>query len=316
MRAKSSVFWPNINNEIENVVVSCRICQFNAANNQKEPLIPHELPDKPFQKIACDILEHKGVSYLVAIDFFSKWIELVRLKNKQGSTLNLELLKIFASHGYPRVIIGDNMPLGSFECIEHARKIDAKIITSSPHYAQSNGLAERSVQICKNILKKSENEEAVLKALLAYRTTPIKDMKYSPAQLLQSRNLRTELPMRESKFRPELCVNVNKQLENKQNNMRAYYDRNAKQRPPFVLNQGVLFINNHKWQLGKIIEICDTPRSYIIESEGRTYRRNSKHIRRFTEKEAEPSQSNYSADSHHSTQSQTLRKVTRSGRTY
>lgn len=55
-----------------------------------------------------------------------------------------------------------------------------KCVTSSPRYAQSNGMAERAVQICKNILNKSQSEKEVLRALMAYRTTPIKNMNYSP----------------------------------------------------------------------------------------------------------------------------------------
>ncbi|XP_055306523.1 uncharacterized protein LOC129570827 [Sitodiplosis mosellana] len=113
-------------------------------------------------------------------------------------------------------LVSNNMPMGSYETKQFAKKHDIEIITSSPNFPQSNGMAEKAVGICKNILRKSENEEDILRALLAYRTTPTKNMSYSPAQLIQNRNLRTELPMHINKFRLELCIDVEKQQQAKQ----------------------------------------------------------------------------------------------------
>lgn len=64
--------------------------------------------------------------------------------------------------------------------VNSSQRNTIEIITSTSHYAQSNGLAERAVQICKNILKRTENEEEIIEAIMAYRTTPTKHMKYTP----------------------------------------------------------------------------------------------------------------------------------------
>lgn len=279
-RAKSSVFWPNISNEIEQTVTHCRTCQENAPKNQKEPLIPHDIPNAPFEKTACDILDFKSQSYLAVVDFYSKWIELVKLKGKTAHHVNIELLRLFAQFGIPHTIIADNMPMGSYETKQFAKQHDIKIITSSPNFPQSNGMAERAVGICKNILRKSENEEQILMALLAYRTTPTKDLSYTPAQLMQNRNLRNELPMHNNKFKPELCTDVEKQQQAKQNIYKTYHDRTAKTRNlELTIGQKVLFENNNKWEKGEIVDKHDTPRSYVIRSDDRQYRRNTKHIR-------------------------------------
>ena len=37
---------------------------------QREPLLPHAVPDLPCQKIAMDILQFEGKDFLVVIDFF------------------------------------------------------------------------------------------------------------------------------------------------------------------------------------------------------------------------------------------------------
>ena len=69
-------------------------------------------------------------------------------------------------------------------------------ITSSPHYPQSNGLAEKYVQIVKNLFYKAQEEGTdFYKSLMIYRNTPLSNKLQSPMQILQSQTARTQLPM-------------------------------------------------------------------------------------------------------------------------
>ena len=69
-------------------------------------------------------------------------------------------------------------------------------ITSSPHYPQSNGLAEKYVQIMKYPFYKAKEEGTDLyKSLMIYRSTPLSHKLQSPMQILQSQAARTQLPM-------------------------------------------------------------------------------------------------------------------------
>lgn len=54
LRAKGSLFWVNINRDIEEMVKSCAPCQHNPRMNLKEPLMPHDIPQKPWQTLGCD----------------------------------------------------------------------------------------------------------------------------------------------------------------------------------------------------------------------------------------------------------------------
>ncbi|KAJ6603634.1 hypothetical protein Bhyg_15482 [Pseudolycoriella hygida] len=60
----------------------------------------------------------------------------------------------------------------------------------------------------------------------------------------------------------ELCLDVDKQHEVKQEKAKSYYDIGAKQRNSFAINEKVLFLNNNRWQHGIIIQVCNAPRSY------------------------------------------------------
>ena len=41
---KSTVYWPNIHTEIENMVKSCTACQEMLPTKPSDPLIPHPIP--------------------------------------------------------------------------------------------------------------------------------------------------------------------------------------------------------------------------------------------------------------------------------
>jgi len=53
LRAKMSVWWPGISRHISDAIESCPTC-VRESSPRREPLIPSELPDYPWQKIATD----------------------------------------------------------------------------------------------------------------------------------------------------------------------------------------------------------------------------------------------------------------------
>ena len=68
--------------------------------------------------------------------------------------------------------------------------------TSSPHYPQSNGPAEKFVQIVRKLFYKVIEEGANLfKSLMIYHNTPLASNLQSPMQMLQNRTVRSQLPM-------------------------------------------------------------------------------------------------------------------------
>lgn len=85
---------------------------------------------------------------------------------------------------------------------------------SSPHYAQSNGQAEKGVHVLKQLLKKAaESDSDPYLALLSYRATPLQ-CGLSPAELLINRKLRTILPSHQpnDKFKPKNPATIEQKL--------------------------------------------------------------------------------------------------------
>lgn len=279
--AKESVYWPSLNVSIENLINSCEECNKFQRSNKKEPIIQHEIPLRSFEKVGCDILEFNGKNYLVVMDYFSKWISCKYLSSKNSSTVISKFIEIFTEHGFPKTIIADNMPFNSFECRSFAQEWDINIVTSSPHYAQSNGLAEKAVGIVKNMMKKCIDFNRVLVAIYNYNNTPLADIDLSPSQLLNNRRMRTKIIMKDSLLKPKINHNLGEKFDRKQQKTKFYYNRNAYEREDFDLNQKVwVQLPNNTWSKGLIVNKCSEPRSYeVCMDNNRILRRNSKFLR-------------------------------------
>ena len=84
---------------------------------------------------------------MVAIDKFTKWVEVMPISNNEAITVVKFLKKIIYRFGYPHSIItdnGTNMSLGETEifCAEHGIRLDV----ASVAHPQANGQVERANQ--------------------------------------------------------------------------------------------------------------------------------------------------------------------------
>ena len=153
-RARGAVFWPSINGAIDEMISQCSTCQKHQRSNQREPLIPQQVPERSWATAAADIFDYKGRDYLLVVDYHSKYPEVARLTSKNSEAVILAMKAMFARHGIPERLIADNMPFSSLKFKNFASEWEIEVVTSSPHYLKSNGLVERNVQKIKQLLRK------------------------------------------------------------------------------------------------------------------------------------------------------------------
>ena len=76
-------------------------------------MLPHDIPDGRWQKIAMGIMTYHGRDYLVVVDYYSRYPEVSLLPYKTGSSIITHTKSICARHGIPEEIVSYNMPFGS-----------------------------------------------------------------------------------------------------------------------------------------------------------------------------------------------------------
>lgn len=277
LKARQTVYWPNINADVENCVGKCSVCEKYRSSNIKEPLIPQAVPNLPFEKVAVDLLEFRGKPYIALIDYYSKWLELHQLRDLTSNEVISKLKQMFSVHGIPKTVCCDNMPFNSYDFKKFAREWDFQCSYSSPKYPRSNGMAERAVQIAKNILRKCERDITV--GLLEYRSTPVKGTGLTPSQVLMSRVLRTKVPISNKTLKPKIEKGVKAAIVQSQIKSKCYYDRSTKTRSD-IKGPNVVFKDGREWKPAQLVQKHHAPRSYLIRNEnGRILRRNTYHLR-------------------------------------
>lgn len=157
---------------------------------------------------------------------------------------------------------------------------------SSPHLHKANGEAERAVQTVKLLWKKGTDKHL---ALLDYGTTPLEGINLSPAQLLMGRRPRNILPAASSLLQPKSYNNkeVKQHLHLEKAKQKYYYDsRGTKELQPLKPGQSVRMAplpGHPTWSPAVVVKHHSSPRSYVVESGGRKYRRNRFHLRSTTQ---------------------------------
>ena len=286
-RARSIMYWPGMGRDIEETISRCFTCAKYKPANPREPLIPHQIPQRPWSKLGMDIFTFRGKDYLLVVDYYSKYPEVCHLTAKTATCVISHLKTCFARHGIPDAVIADNMPFGSREFTQFADEWGFEVRTSSPHHAPSNGQSERFVGTIKQLMRKAaEDGRDIHLALLEYRNTPISDLEYSPAQLLMSRMLKDKLPTPTTLLFPKLPREAHKSLSARQERQKKYHDRGTRVLPPLQVGDPVRIQQGRIWSPAIIMEKHEAPRSFRVRTkDGQVYRRNRKFLRQSFESE-------------------------------
>ncbi|XP_058811033.1 uncharacterized protein K02A2.6-like [Topomyia yanbarensis] len=205
--ARSFVYWPGIDSDIERTAKCCTECAQQAHAPPKFNKHHWEYPQVPWERVHVDYAGPvAGAMLLVVVDAYSKWFE-VKVTHSTTAEATIKILdELFASYGTPVTVVSDNGPqFTAAEFREFLQQSGVKYHKlSAPYHPATNGQAERYVQTVKDALKAMGTTTNSLQQnlnvfLRQYRLTPHITTSESPAKLFLGRNIRTRLDL----VRPE-----------------------------------------------------------------------------------------------------------------
>nr|XP_025661188.1 uncharacterized protein LOC112756783 [Arachis hypogaea] len=217
---RAGLYWPTIRQDCQAKVKSCNNCQ-------KHSLIIH-LPAEllycsevswPFNQWGIDILgpfptAAGQVKFLmVAIDYFSKWIEaqpLAKITSQQ--MLSFVWKYIICRFGIPRHIITDNgRQFADKKCTSFLQNLKIKQHFSSVEHPQTNGLAEAANKVILHALRKKLDDakslwaELIPEIIWGYNTTIHLTTKETPFRLIYGSDAMIHVEISQSSLRTELA---------------------------------------------------------------------------------------------------------------
>lgn len=214
--ARTKIWWPNINKNIEEIIRKCHICQVNAPM-PKAVYNKWPTPTAPWQRIHVDFAGPYEQRYLLIFsDPLTKWLEVDVTNTTSSSAVIDNLRRHMARLGVMSTLVSDNGTcFTSDEFQQFLKNNGVRHLLTAPYHPASNGQAERAVRTVKRTLTKlnggtNETVDAVnigleihsegpLEARLArflinYRRTP-QISGHSPSELMFGRPIRTKLDL-------------------------------------------------------------------------------------------------------------------------
>lgn len=278
--ARCYVWWPHLDDAIEERVKSCTECQMSRNTPQQAPMQPWEWPKRPWAQIHVDYAgPFMGQMFLVIVDAHSKWLEVLTVGATATAKRTIDKLRaVFATHGLPETIVSDNGSV--FKCAEFeqfTRGNGIRHVFTAPYHPASNGLAERAVQSFKQAMKCMDGMDINTKLsqfLFKYRLTPHTSTGQSPSQLLMGRQLRSRLDL----VNPDLEARVKRA----QIRQAESHDVRTKQRDIEVGDQ--VYVKNFgtgpRWLAATVVEKRGSVSHTVQLEDGRVSQRHVDHLRR------------------------------------
>ena len=76
LRAKDTVYWPGLNDQLEKLILNCDLClKYSQSKCKPKPTtsLGQEIPVHHWSKVATDIFNVEGISYLLIVDYTSRF---------------------------------------------------------------------------------------------------------------------------------------------------------------------------------------------------------------------------------------------------
>ncbi|XP_054279190.1 uncharacterized protein K02A2.6-like [Macrosteles quadrilineatus] len=284
--ARSFVWWPGLDRQIEDMVSTCSICQKTRKSAPLAPLQTWTWPKHCWQRLHFDFAYFEGKDFLILVDSCSKWIEVFYMSTTTSQHTIEKLRHCFATFGLPSTVVTDGGPqFKSSEFKEFMGKNGIHHILTPPFHLASNGLAERAVQTVKESFLKQMLHDAKCKSkrstqhhidafLFTYRNTPHSMTGLTPSELMFKFKPKTHL----SPLKPHLTS----QMEIKQEGITSTANNHRGKPRSFVIDDNVYVRTVRqekiKWQPGVVTKVV-SPVTYLVRVDGRVRFVHADHLR-------------------------------------
>jgi len=105
-RACLTIYWPGLDNAIDNIILNCQQCQDHLPSNNKESIIQKPQSSQPFQEIAVDLCVYAGQDYLIMVDCHTDWPDIIPMT----SQITTALRQSFCRTAIPDIVWSDGGP--------------------------------------------------------------------------------------------------------------------------------------------------------------------------------------------------------------
>ena len=112
---KGQYYWKGMKKDINKCITNCALCKREKARTQLYPLQMTDIPDRPFDKIAIDMVSDINVStsvnphILTVSDHLTGWPEAFPVPNKKADTIVCVFINNYLLiHMCPHFIPSDN----------------------------------------------------------------------------------------------------------------------------------------------------------------------------------------------------------------
>ena len=159
---KCQYYWKGIYKDIQKYIANCTLYHREKAKIQNYPLQVMEIPNRPFDKIAIDLVTECETStsgnkhILIIIDHLTGWPDAFSILDKSADTIISTFInKYIPVHMCPRYILSDNGTGFRNNLMDQVLKqLDIERIFSAPYHPQNNGKLEVFHRYLKPTLKK------------------------------------------------------------------------------------------------------------------------------------------------------------------
>ncbi|BES87362.1 Hypothetical Protein NTJ_00167 [Nesidiocoris tenuis] len=275
--ARSVVYWPRIDHDIEELCRNCAECL--STHRQPKKVEKHfwEYPAYAWERIHVDFAgPFMGHQFFLVVDSHSKWLEAFVVPSTSSDTAISILETLFSRYGFPRTLVSDNgTAFTSLKFQNFMKKYAVKHIKTAPFHPASNGQAERYVFTLKQALRAMKNYAGGLQHrlnvfLMAYRRTPNITTGESPSKRFLQREIRSKLDI----LKPDVVRDVADQLRKSQV---SFMDRSFNVGDPVAVRD--YRTPDQKWAFGTVVS-KDGTLHYTILVNGQTWRRHVDQIRK------------------------------------